>query len=335
MESQGVQSAEPVFKDATKPAVGARVTINGEQQAEPDLSTIYILRLPAQNDVLATVEAFQADPNVEYAEPNYVAHLTDTPNDPGYGQQWGLPAVHAEEAWTITKGSPAVTIAILDTGVDLNHPDLAGKIWTNPGEIPGNGIDDDGNGYIDDVNGYDFVNLDNNPQDDNGHGTHVAGIAAAGTNNGVGVAGVCWNCKILPLKVMQSSGRGSYSDIAAAVNYASNKGAKVINMSLGGYSDSAVLRDALAAAYSTSVLVAAAGNDGICVGPDVAPTAVLVCLSFPRHTVLSSASKLRIQVVAMLRFPIMIDGPTYSGYNEGYNYTIRVPGAEHLQYHVG
>ena len=108
------------------------------------------------------------------------------PNHPGYGQQWGLPAVYAEEAWTITKGNPAVTIAILDTGVDLNHPDLAGKTWTNPGEIPGNGIDDDGNGYIDDVSGYDFVNLDNTAQDDNGHGTHVAGIAAAWHEGGCG-----------------------------------------------------------------------------------------------------------------------------------------------------
>ena len=318
MESQGIQSAEPVFKDATKPGVGARGTINGELQAAPDLSTIYILHLPAQNDVLATVEAFQADPNVEYAEPNYIAHLTDTPNDPGYSQQWGLLAVHAEEAWTITKGSPAVTIAILDTGVDMNHPDLVGKFWMNPGEIPGNGIDDDGNGYIDDVNGYDFVNLDNNPQDDNGHGTHVAGIAAASTNNGVGVAGVCWNCKIMPLKVMQSSGRGSYSDIAAAVNYARNKGAKVINMSLGGYADSAVLRDALAAAYPTSVLVAAAGNDDLPINvtpffPAAYSFVIGVEATDPDGNYASFSN-------------YDDDGPTYSRYNEGYNYAIRAPG---------
>jgi subtilisin family serine protease len=327
MQSQGVSAAEPVFKDAKKPGVGAMVAVNGKQQAAPDLTTIYKLRLPANGDVLAAVKAFQADPNVEYAEPNYLARMTDVPNDPGYSQQWALPAVHSEEAWTITKGGPTVTIAILDTGVDLNHPDLAGKIWTNPGEIPGNGIDDDGNGYIDDVNGYDFVNLDNNPQDDNGHGTHVAGIAAASTNNGIGMAGVCWNCKIMPLKVLQSSGRGSYSDIAAAVNYASNKGAKVINMSLGGYGDSAVLRDALAAAYSTSVLVAAAGNDGKCIGPgrcDDGKTGVPFFPAAYGFVIGVEATSPDGNYASFSNYDQ--DGPTYSAYSEGYNYAIRAPG---------
>ena len=324
MQSQGILSSDPVFKDAGKPDVGAMVTMNGQQQAVPDLTQIYKLRFPAQNDVLATVKAFQADPNVEYAEPNYIAHLTDTPNDPGYSQQWGMLAVHAEEAWAITKGSPAVTIAILDTGVDLNHPDLAGKIWMNPGEIPGNGIDDDGNGYVDDVNGYDWVNLDNTPQDDNGHGTHVAGIAAASTNNGVGVAGVCWNCKIMPLKVLQSSGRGSYADIAAAVNYASNKGAKVINMSLGGYADSTVLRDALMAAFPTSVLVAAAGNDGKCIGPG--STCAPFFPAAYNFVIGVEATEPGGKIVLFSNYDQ--DGPTYSGYTEGYTYAIRAPGTD-------
>jgi subtilisin family serine protease/fibronectin type 3 domain-containing protein len=327
MQSQGVQTAEPVFKDAKKPDVGARVTISGKQQAAPDLTTIYKLRLPANGDVLATVKAFQADPNVEYAEPNYVARMTDTPNDPGYSQQWGLPAVHAEEAWAISKGGPTVTIAILDTGVDLNHPDLVGKFWTNPGEIPGNGIDDDGNGYIDDANGWDFVNGDNTPQDDNGHGTHVAGIAAAETNNGVGMAGLCWNCRIMPVKVMQSSGRGSYSDIAAGVNYARLKGARVINMSLGGYGDSAVLRDALMAAYSNSVLVAAAGNDGVCVGPGRCPDGKNGMPFFPAAYSFVIGVEATDSVGGYASFSNNDqDGPTYSGYNEGYNYAIRAPG---------
>lgn len=318
IQRYGVTSSDRVFKDAKKPPTGASIRVNGKLQSTPDLTNIHKLRLPQNSSVQTVVAAFKADPNVEYAEPNYIARMTDVPNDPSYGQQWGVPAIHAEEAWTITKGSPAVTIAILDTGVDMNHPDLVGKFWTNPGEIPGNGIDDDGNGYTDDVNGYDFVNLDNNPQDDNGHGTHVAGISAAASNNGVGVAGVCWNCKIMPLKVLQSSGRGSYSDIAAAVNYASNKGAKVINMSLGGYGDSAVLRDALAAAYPTSVLVAAAGNDGNPIShAPFFPAAYSFVIGVEATD--SDGSQ-----AAFSNYDD--DGPTHSGYTEGYNYSIRAPG---------
>ena len=317
MQIQGIKSSTPVFEDAKKPGADDMVIMNGDQQATPDLTLIYKLRFSKQTGVLAAVKAFQADPNVEYAEPNYIAHLTDTPNDPGFSQQWGMAAVHAEEAWVITKGSPAVTIAILDTGLDLNHPDLAGKIWTNPGEIPGNGIDDDSNGYIDDVSGYDWVNLDNSPQDDNGHGTHVAGIAAANTNNGVGVAGVCWNCKIMPLKVLQSSGRGSYSDIAAAVNYATNKGAKVINMSLGAYADSAVLRDVLAAAYPASVLVAAAGNDGKSIDAPFFPAAYSFVIGV-------EATDAGGGYASFSNYDP--DGPTNSNFSEGYNYDIRAPG---------
>jgi len=163
--------------------------------------------------------------------------------------------------WEQTTGDSSQVIGILDTGVDWTHPDLKNKIWENPGEIPDNGMDDDGNGLIDDVRGWDYINNDNNPMDDNSHGTHVAGIAAAETNNGIGIAGVNWKAKIMPIKVFQSSGRGDAATIANGIIYASTHGATVINMSFGGYVPSLTMETALLNAYPNAILVAAAGND--------------------------------------------------------------------------
>lgn len=160
-------------------------------------------------------------------------------------------------------GSSDVVIAIIDTGVDYNHLDLRNNIWVNTGEIPGNGIDDDGNGYVDDVYGWNFVGDNNDPMDDNGHGTHVAGIAAA-ENNNIGTVGVAYNCKIMVLKAGNSSGYFNNSDIAEAVQYAYMNGASVINMSFGGSSISIAVEEALENAYDQCVLVAAAGNDSLC-----------------------------------------------------------------------
>lgn len=160
-------------------------------------------------------------------------------------------------------GSADVVIAIIDTGVDYNHIDLRNNIWVNSAEIPGNGIDDDGNGYVDDVNGWDCVGNDNDPMDDNGHGTHVAGIAAA-ENNKTGTVGVAYNCKIMCLKAGNSSGYFNNSDIAEAIQYAYMNGASVINMSFGGSSISIAVEDALMDAYNQCVLVAAAGNESLC-----------------------------------------------------------------------
>ena len=196
---------------------------------------------------------------------------TVVPNDPMYSQQWYLPAVNAPEAWDSVTGDTSQIIGIIDTGVDWDHPDLDDNIWTNWDEIPGNGVDDDGNGYIDDIRGWDFVNDDNDPNDDNSHGTHVAGIAAAEGNNGVGICGVAWDSRILPIKVLQSSGYGSSSDIASGVTYAWQNGATVLNLSLGSYGESLTLRTALENAYSSTVIVAAAGNDEYKVDPPYPP----------------------------------------------------------------
>jgi thermitase len=257
LAAQGVMSVDPLFLTPRSP----RPLTKGLSPEEFGLTRIYRLWLRPGTDVQQAAEALAADPNVEWAEPDYIAHAAFIPNDPRYPDQWGLPQIQAPQAWDVTQGSPAVAIAIVDTGIDLNHPDLAGKLWVNPGEIPGNGIDDDGNGKVDDVNGWDWVNNDNVPQDDIGHGTHVAGIAAAATNNGTGVAGVCPNCRVMALKVLDAGGSGTYSNIAAGIIYAADKGAKVINLSLGGYADSQLLRDAVAYASQYAVVVAAAGND--------------------------------------------------------------------------
>lgn len=160
-------------------------------------------------------------------------------------------------------GSPDVIVAVIDTGVDYNHEDLRNNIWYNPAEIPDNGIDDDGNGYIDDVRGWDCVGNDNDPMDDNGHGTHVAGIIAA-ENNKIGTVGVAFNCKVMVIKAGNSSGYFNNSDIAEAIQYAYMNGASVINMSFGGSAVSIAVEDALTDAYNTTILVAAAGNDTLC-----------------------------------------------------------------------
>lgn len=251
-----VLSATPLFPGLQlKGCEGKRAPIDF------GLPRVYRLHLPAGSDVLAIAQALSTDSNVEYAEPDYLAQAAFIPNDPHYSDQWGLPQIQTDLAWDMTQGSPAVAIAIVDTGIDLDHPDLSTELWINPGEIPGNGQDDDGNGYIDDVNGWDWVNNDNEPQDDIGHGSHVAGTAAAATDNGIGVAGVCPNCRLMALKVLDAAGQGTYSDIAQGITYAADKGAKVINLSLGGYADAQLLRDAVAYTAQSSVVVAAAGND--------------------------------------------------------------------------
>lgn len=199
---------------------------------------------------------------MEFAEPDYVAQVMAVPNDPLYAQQWALPKVGAPAAWDVTTGDAAVPIAIIDSGIDLTHQEFAGRLWTNPGEVAGNGLDDDGNGKVDDVHGWDFVAASGALTDDNGHGTQVAGVIGAKANNGAGIAGVCWRCPLLPITVMREAGVVNYSDIALGVAYAIERGARVINLSLGGYADATTLRTAIASAATTAVLVAGAGNDG-------------------------------------------------------------------------
>lgn len=223
--------------------------------------------------VTGSLEKLRRDPRVEFAEPDYLVYATAVyPNDPQFGQQWSLhnsgrPSgkadadMDAPEAWTTAPGAP-VLIGVIDSGADMDHEDLASAIYTNPGEIPGNNFDDDGNGYADDVRGWDFRNNDNDPDDDNGHGTHVSGLIAAPGNNGKGVAGVCWSARILPLKFLGANGGGATSDAIAAIQYAIRMGVKVINTSWGSFLYSNALRDAIADAAAHGVLIiASSGND--------------------------------------------------------------------------
>jgi len=219
-----------------------------------------------------------AHPEIEYIEPDYVIHLDRTPNDPSFDELWGLhntgqswgttdADIDAEEAWDITTGNNSVLCAVIDTGIDYNHPDLVANMWTNPGEIPNNGIDDDGNGYVDDVHGYDFANNDGDPFDDGGHGTHVMGTIAGVGNNSVGVTGINWSAQIMALKFMKPDwlGRssGKTSDAILAIQYAIQMGARCTNNSWGGGGYEQALYDAIEAAGNAGQLfMAAAGNKG-------------------------------------------------------------------------
>jgi subtilisin family serine protease len=185
--------------------------------------------------------------------------------DPRGAEQWSLQGdapMGVATAWRQTTGGD-VTVAVVDSGIDLGHPDLVPNLWTNPGEIAGNGVDDDGNGYVDDVHGYDFVDGDGTPQDANGHGTHVAGIVAARGGNGIGVAGVAWRARLMAVRVLDSGARGTTTTVAEGIRYAVDNGARIVNLSLAGPSPAGDLEDAIAHARELGVvLVVAAGNDG-------------------------------------------------------------------------
>lgn len=309
------------------------------------LKNIFLLDLNDENEnILGLVEELKKNTKVEYAEPNYnfsvndftvdseiiykpikshMATNTVTPDDPLYAEQSNIASVKIDQVWNAYgTGNGSQTIAILDTGVDYTHPDLEPNIWVNQEELNGvEGFDDDGNGYIDDIRGWDFINLDNAPLDDNMHGTHVAGIAGAVGGNGIGIAGAAWNVKLMPIKVFQSNGVGNASTIAEGVTYASVNGATILNMSFGSYAESSTLRIALENAYATAVLVAAAGNDGLCIGPGrcldrrpgrpLYPGAYTYVLGVEAGTSWSNFDQ---------------DGPIFSRYSNLLNYELAAPG---------
>jgi subtilisin family serine protease len=237
-----------------------------------------LVTLPASMTVEQARVLLTQSSNILYAGPNYKVKVGIIPNDTRFSELWGMnntgqtggtidADIDAPEAWNMHTGSSSVIVAVTDTGVDYTHPDLLANRWVNTGEIPGNGLDDDGNGYVDDVYGYDFFNIDADPMDDNGHGTHVSGTIGAVGNNNRGVVGVCWTVKIMALKMLSASGGGYLDDAIEAIQYATAMGARVINASWGGYftqEDSQGLYDAIAAARNAGVLfVAAAGNDNL------------------------------------------------------------------------
>jgi len=221
------------------------------------LAGVFKLTVPSGTDIFAMVAEYQRDPAIAYAEPNRIYRVSDFPNDTDFSKQWALhntgqtggepdADIDAPEAWDIEKGKPATLIAIVDTGVDYNHPDLAGgRVRTD--------IDKD------------FINNDDDAMDDHGHGTYCAGIAAADTNNARGIAGVCQGCRILPVKVLSSDGEGTAETVAQGIQYAAQAGAQIVSMSLGYASDcgcsQTVARTINYAFERGSLLIAASGND--------------------------------------------------------------------------
>jgi subtilisin family serine protease len=245
----------------------------------PEISRTYVLEFDAaaRLDLQATLKSLSADADVEFVEQDHLASTNFAPNDPyfsssgswgqAYDDLWGIKKIGAPAAWDTTAAA-GVVVAVVDTGIDYNHPDIAANIWMNPGEIPNNGIDDDNNGYIDDVRGWDFIGhtytnptQSNNPIDHFGHGTHVAGTIAAIGNNGIGVIGVAWQAKVMAVKGLDDNGNGLDSTLGPAIIYAANNGADVISNSWAGSGTSQTIAQAIDYAHSLgAVIVAAAGN---------------------------------------------------------------------------
>lgn len=227
------------FKPGISKAIQTQV-IGAQKLTENHALGFQVLKVK-ENQLTKILKSYKDNPNVAYAEPNYYYHATWTPNDPSFPTQYGPQTIHAPEAWDVTKGSQDVKIAVVDTGVQLNHPDLDGKV------IPGR----------------DFVQDDDDPTDGNGHGTHVAGIAAAVADNNNGIAGIAPDAKILAVRVLNERGSGTLDDVASGITYAADQGAQVINLSLGAPFPSKAIEDAVNYAWNKgSVVVAAAGNSG-------------------------------------------------------------------------
>lgn len=231
----------------------------------PKLNTVYRIEFSKIHAVQNLIRVIEKDETVDYVE--RVPYLQKTVNDPSYNSstQWNLFQVNAAAAWNISTGSSTIKVAIVDDAVQRNHPDLQPSIWINPNEIPNNGIDDDGNGYVDDVSGWDAADQNNNPNPPNNnfdHGTHVAGIAGAATNNGIGMASIGHNLKLIPVKATNSATAVTHG--YEGVIYAVAAGADVINMSWGGSGASQTAQNIIAHASNQGiVLVAAAGNDNV------------------------------------------------------------------------
>jgi hypothetical protein len=268
LDAEGVIVAyEPGTARAERAAIRDRHDLDAAQ-ALP-LRRAEVVEIPARRNPGAVVSDLEADPRVAYAEPNYVVTAFDLiPDDPRFPDEWALDNdldtdIDAPEAWDHTQGSADVTVAVVDSGVAYDHPDLAPNLWVNTSETvetpEGRGVDDDANGYVDDSIGWDWVEDDGIPTDPHGHGTHVAGTIGARGNDGFGVAGVSWDVGLMPLRALDSTGSGTIADVASAFTYAGEMGADIVNASLGGAGYSNTLRAAIERAPGT-LFVVAAGN---------------------------------------------------------------------------
>ena len=278
LENQNIQRQEPgqfsIASAAVRKSLGLLTEDSiGETMApamhlsNAELSRFYLLR--TEENVRTICAQLKMDPEVEYAQPNYIYHSCAEPNDPEFPDQYAHQLIQMSDAWDISTGSHDVVVAVLDTGVDVNHPDLKDNIWINEDEIPDNGVDDDENGYIDDIHGWNFEDDSNEvtPEESgwgiSGHGTQVAGVIAAVGNNGEGVSGINWQCSIMALRLSLEI---TSAEVATALDYAAANGAHVLNMSFGadefGPDGDPIVKTAIDNAFAQGVLLSAsAGND--------------------------------------------------------------------------
>ena len=354
-EELGVDSVEQLMPMTGHKNVGRRVkAYNGKDVEVKDLSKLYRLTLKAEKaqTMFEAIDKLKVQEEVEFAEPNYIVYTMALPYDdsiptadqqtytsePLYSQQWGLQAINLPALWDKPKkSSKRPVIAILDTGVDIEHPDLAANIWTNAAEAVGiANQDDDANGFKDDIHGWDFINNHSVTNDFNGHGTHCAGIAAAVGNNGIGITGANPDALIMPVTVMQSNGTGDVATIVKGIDYAAANGADVISMSIGGYNYSMAEEQALGRAYANAILVAAAGNDFMCIIPHYCSiTKKFGGPMFPAAFSFVLGVEASMQGVNQHTGDNLAtfsnydeDGPIYSSFSESqlYNYELRAPG---------
>lgn len=343
LEITGAETLMPLTGSKVFPGARALRSVSGKTIYDSDMSNLYRLTFDENKvNVHEAIEKISALDEVEFAEPNYVVYSLSSEkvasaNDPLKGDQWGhgqLKLDFLQKQKPITDKRPV--IAILDTGVDIEHPDLKDNIWTNEAEVNGaEDEDDDANGFADDLHGWDFVNNTGRLGDWNGHGTHCAGIAAAVGDNKIGITGANPDALIMPVTVMQSDGTGDVATIIKGIDYAAANGADVISMSIGGYGYSVAEEQALAKAYATAVLVAAAGNDNRCIYAHNCPvngkTATENGPMFPAAFTFVlgvEASTKDGDLASFSNFDE--DGPVFSAYSEDklYNYELRAPGAQ-------
>ena len=343
LKEYAVQEMEQLLPNAKVKGTPRRAkAYNGQTIVERDLTQLYKVTLPEEKvmQTLQLVDELKALPEVEFAEPNYKLyimaddHIADKYDGNPYNtQQWYLDSYGVKELWNKPIINPTrPVIAIIDTGVDLTHPDLKDNLWTNQAEAEGEAdYDNDGNGFKGDVHGWDFINNTPNVKDFNMHGTHVAGIAAA-CNNDIGIVGANPKALIMPVSVMQSDGTGDVATIIKGINYAVANGATVLNLSLGTYANSSSLRQALERAYQKAVIVAAAGNDGFAIYPECGISATMFPAAYSFVLGVQAATQTgRLAVFSNYD----CDGPNYSAESslqdqEGFNYELMAPGTNIL-----
>ncbi len=256
------------------------LTLNSKIKSTIFGQSIVVIQKPVFENPEAVIESLKKNELVEIVEPNYIYKINKISNDPLFEKLWGLsnvgqkdPAgqtgvagvdINVEKAWDIQTGSADTVVAVIDTGIDFNHPDLKSNMWRNETEANGTaGVDDDNNGVVDDIYGYNAVDNSGNPMDDQGHGSHCAGTIGAKGNDGVGVAGVNWDVQLMAVKFLDKNGSGTLENAIKAIDYATRMGAKIMSNSWGGGGFSQTLFDSIKRTQEAGgVFIAAAGNDG-------------------------------------------------------------------------